>query len=309
MSRAEHEGGQTIVFTVIALVSLLGMGAMVLDVGAWFHEKRHLQATADAAALAGAQFLPGSPGTAQSQAVSYGTKNGGGVVAGDVAITSSRVANDTIAVKAKKTKPGIFSRVLGVFSVNIGATAKARVAVPAQALHVAPMVVSCDHLLIKKCVDNAKMPRFNVRTTLEFNPMGAPGAFGMLNLEGDHGTPGTKEEAEWILRGYDQYLDLGMYRSDPGAKFDSGGVIQDALDDRINTVLLFPVYRTLTGQGEQAQYLIIGWIGFYLESYVAQGTNARLTGYFTEYIAQGIQAAKAQQTPANFGVKSVQLIG
>lgn len=307
MIAARDERGQTIVLTVLALVVLLGMGALVLDVGSWFRQKRQLQATADAAALAGAQFLP-SGATAQSQAVAYGTKNGGGVLAADVTITSSRTANDTIAVKAKKTNPGTFSRVLGIASANIGASAKARVATPLQALHVAPMVVDCNHPLIKKCVDNARSPRFNVPTTLQFDPLGAPGAFGMLNLEGDKGTPGTRQEANWIRTGYDEYLDLGMYRSDPGAKFNAQEVL-GALDDRLNSVLLFPVYRTLTGQGQEAQYQIIGWIGFYLQRYAASGTNATLTGYFTEFIAQGIQAAKTQQTPPNFGVKSIQLIG
>ena len=103
MTKVKNERGQAIVLTVLALVVLLGMAALVLDVGAWFHQKRHLQATADAAALAGAQLLPSNPGGAQTQAVSYGGKNGGGVAGADVTVTSSRTANDTISVKAKKT--------------------------------------------------------------------------------------------------------------------------------------------------------------------------------------------------------------
>jgi Flp pilus assembly protein TadG len=307
MTRVKNERGQAIVLTVLALVVLLGMAALVLDVGAWFHQKRHLQATADAAALAGAQLLPTNPGGAQAQAITYANKNGGGVAGGDVNVSSSRAGNDTIAVKAKKTNNGIFSRVLGVMSVDIGASAKARVGAPAKARYVAPMVVNCAHQLIQNCNGN-NTPQFKVRTTLNFDPMGAPGAFGMLNLDGQNGTVGTSSEAAWILHGFDKYLELGKYKSDPGAKFSSQNV-RGALDARIGTVLLFPVFRTLSGQGQQAEYEIMGWIGFYLESYTVNGNNAVLHGYFTEFIAQGIQASSGQGSPLSFGVRTVQLIG
>jgi Flp pilus assembly protein TadG len=311
MTASKNERGQALVLTVLSLVVLLGMAALVLDVGAWFHQKRHLQATADAAALAGAQLLPDDPGSAQAQAVSYGTKNGGGVAGADVTITSSRNTNDTISVKAHKTNNGIFSRVVGVFNVNIAATAKARVDAPKTALHVAPMVVSCGHQLIQNC-NGTNRPQFKVPTTLNFDPMGAPGAFGMLNLDGQNGTVGSSDEAAWILTGFDKYLGLGNYKSDPGAKFSSQN-IRSALDARLNTVLLFPVFRTLTGQGQQAQYDIIGWIGFYLTGYTVSGNNATLSGYFTTYIAQGIQSSSggsgSGSAPISFGVRTVQLIG
>ena len=57
----KRENGQAMVLTVLFLAGLIGMSALVLDVGSWFREKRQLQLTADAAALAGAQALPGSP--------------------------------------------------------------------------------------------------------------------------------------------------------------------------------------------------------------------------------------------------------
>lgn len=308
MTRVRDERGQAIVLTVLSLAVLLGMAALVLDVGAWFHQKRHLQATADAAALAGAQMLPDSPGGALAEALSNAGKNGGGVAGADVTISSSRATNDTIGVRAHKSNNGMFSRVLGVVNVNIAATAKARVGAPAQALHVAPMVVSCNHDLIKNCNNGNAPPQFGKKTTLNYDPMGAPGAFGMLNLDGANGTVGSSKEGEWILHGFDKYLGLGMYDSDPGAKFSSQN-IRGALDLRIGTVLLFPVFRTLTGTGSNAKYEIIGWIGFRLESYTVAGNNAMLSGTFTTYIAQGIQAKSAGQgSPLAYGVRTVQLI-
>jgi len=173
-------------------------------------------------------------------------------------------------------------------------------------------VVYCDHPLIHNCPGNSK-PDFGVPTIMNYDPMGAPGAFGMLNLDNGNGTPGTSSEADWILHGFNKYLGLGDYRSDPGAKFSSSN-IQSALDGRIGSVLLFPVFRTLSGQGQNAKYEIIGWIGFHLTSYDVHGNNATLHGYFTKFIAHGILATTGGGgggggTPSSsFGVTSIQLI-
>jgi hypothetical protein len=136
--------------------------------------------------------------------------------------------------------------------------------------------------------------------------MGAPGAFGMLNLDGGGGTVGTSDEADWILRGNTKMLPLGDYNSDPGAKFSSSQ-LQGALNDRIGTVLLFPVFSKLTGTGQNAKYNIIGWVGFYLDGFSIHGNNAVLNGHFTSYIAHGIQATSGNSQP-DFGVRTISLV-
>jgi putative Flp pilus-assembly TadE/G-like protein len=303
------ERGQAIVLMTLSLVVIMGMAALVLDVGNWFHTKRRLQGTADAAALAGAQELPNDSSGAQTMAMNYANQNGGDVAAANIVVSSTVLPNDTIAVRARKTEPGFFSGVLGIASADIDARAKARVGPPVQARYVAPMVVYCGHDLIQNC-DGSNVPTFNVPTEMDFDKMGAPGAFGMLNLEGGNGAVGASEEAEWILKGFDKYLGLGKYRSDPGAKFESSNV-QSALDARIGTVLLFPVFKTLDGTGQNAEYDIIGWIGFHLTGYHVHGHTASLEGYFTEFIAQGILASSGgggSGPSSTWGVKSIQLI-
>ena len=309
-ARLKSERGQAFVLAAVAMVMCLGMAALVLDVGNWFRDKRRLQGTVDAAALAGAQQLPDDSAGAQSQAMSYANKNGGDVAGANIVITSQYQANDTISVAGQRNDPGIFTKVIAIPGADITAKATARVGPPAQALHVAPMVVYCGHSLIQNCSNN-HTPQFNVPTTMDYDPMGAPGAFGMLNLDGENGTIGSSTEADWITDGFDKYLGLGKYKSDPGAKFSSQNV-QGALDDRIGTVLLFPVFKTLDGTGQNAQYDIIGWIGFYLTGYDVHGNSATLHGYFTTYIARGILS---QHSPGSggvpssfFGVKTIQLI-
>ena len=315
MNPRRDERGQAVVLSVLALVALLGMCAMVLDVGSWYRTSRRLQGTADAAALAGAQELPKDSLAAKATALTYAGKNGGDVAAADIVVTSTFSPNDTISVKAAKTDGAFFSKVLGINDAKIDASAKARVDTPLQARYVAPMVVYCDHPLLKNCTGTGN-PKFQANTELPFDKdsTGAPGAFGMLNLgkdNGGSGTPGSSEEAEWILHGFDKLLPLGEYNSDPGAKFSSGGNVVQALEDRLNTVLLFPVYKTLEGNGQNARYDIIGWVGFYLTGFDIQGNEATLKGYFTEYIASGILSSTGPGpgSAQGFGVKSIQLIG
>ena len=305
-SRLKNERGQAIVLTTIAMVVFMAMSAFVIDLGIDFRTKRRLQATADAAALAGAQELP-SAGLASTTAQTYANKNGGDVES--ISVTSKFSSNDMIEVRTKKTEPSIFGRALGIGSTDIHARAKARTDVPKSALHVAPMVVSCNHPLIKKCNGSSNLPQFNVTTTLDYDAMGAPGAYGMLNLTDKGGTPGTSEQADWILKGWDKFMDVNKnYKSNPGAKFSSSE-IQGAFDVRMgdDPVLLFPVFETLTGTGSNADYYIIGWIGFHLTRYEIHGNNATLHGYFTTYIARGILASSGPGSN-NYGVKSIQLV-
>jgi Flp pilus assembly protein TadG len=298
--------GQAMVMTVLFTMALLGMAALVLDVGSWFRAHRNLQATADAAALAGAQALPDDPGQAGSLASQYADKNQPALTGMTVDFVNGISANDTIKVRVTKPAPGFFSKLFGVDTVTEHATATARTGGMAKALYVAPIVVNKLHPMLA----GAGCPCFGPTngTTIPVGTTGAPGAFGLVNLAGgSNGTSGASELADWIMNGFDKYLDIGSYFSDPGVKFNSNQ-IQDAMNARLGTELLFPVYDTLTGQGSNASYHVIGWVGFHVESIRAQGTGGSITGYFTQVIWTGIQASTAGGGGPNFGARTVQLI-
>src|SRR3954453_13586171 len=69
---AAAERGQAFVIVVVALVPLLAIAGFVIDIGWAYKTQRALQASADAAALAGAQELPQS-GASTAMAAAYGT--------------------------------------------------------------------------------------------------------------------------------------------------------------------------------------------------------------------------------------------
>jgi Flp pilus assembly protein TadG len=72
---ASSENGQAVVVIVLFLAVLLGMAAIVLDVGSWYLVSRRAQAAADAGATAAAQQLPSDPGAAAAYGKSYVDKN------------------------------------------------------------------------------------------------------------------------------------------------------------------------------------------------------------------------------------------
>jgi hypothetical protein len=302
---ARNQRGQATVLSLIFLTVLLGMAALVLDVGSWYRADRATQSTADAAALAGAQALPDDTATASSLASGYASKNGGGL--DSVNFSSSYGPNDTIKVTIKKPATGIFTKLFGVSSVTVGSKATARTALIQSAKYVAPIVVKNTH---PKLLGNADCPCFgddNV-TTIPLGQNGAPGAFDLLNLDGSRGGTNGSILADWMLKGYDGYLNVGGYYSDTGAKWDDSA-LHDALDQRIGTTLLFPVYDNIVGTGANGSYHVIGWVGFHLLSYDARGSSGSITGYFTEVIWDGLQSTSGGSgQPPDFGARSVQLI-
>jgi len=306
MHPKRNQSGQALVLTVVFLVSMLGMSALVLDVGSWYRAKRQLQATADAAALAGAQALPNNPSGANGLAGDYATKNTSDLATKDVSVGSNIVPNDSITVHVTRPSPGFFAKLFGIDSVNVGASATAQSEGMASAKYVAPIAVKNTHPMLA----GPGCPCFGQQneTTIPVSSTGAPGAFAMVNLLNQaQGTSGASTLADWVKNGFQDYLPLGSYFSDPGIKFNSQQ-IQDAMTQRIGTDLLFPVYDTLTGGGSNAEYHVIGWAAFHLEGIDAHGNDGTITGYFTDITWDGIPATTPTGGGPNFGAHTVQLV-
>ncbi|MBD3846822.1 hypothetical protein IED13_14015 [Bosea sp. SSUT16] len=73
---ASDERGATAILFAFSLVALLGFGAMAVDVGSFFYEKRRLQTANDLAALAAASDIPRAQAAAQASVTQNGFQNG-----------------------------------------------------------------------------------------------------------------------------------------------------------------------------------------------------------------------------------------
>lgn len=318
MRRMSSERGQVVGFTAIAMVALIGMGALVIDVGSWFRADRAIQAVADAAALAGAQKLPDDPAAAIALARQYAAKNGGPEPT-NVSVTSAKGTNDTVVVEMEDDTPGFLSNAFGVDVVDIGARAAARAALPGKVRWVAPIVVDEKHPMLNCGTGEFGRPKpcAGEDTTLDYyhlktgggkddddgdddGPDGS-GSFGFVDFTGEgNGTSALKEQ---LAEGYDQYIAPGLFSARTGNPFSA---ITTEMDQHIaaGDELLFPIYRKLTGTGTDAKFEIIGFAAFVITDIDFDGSNERIYGYFTGNISWDA-IEEESGTPTDYGVRAI----
>ena len=116
--------GQIAVVFSLALVALVGAMALGTDIAVLYFNWMELQKAADAAALAGANYLPTDTGDAISQAEAIIQSNG--VKSGEYDTPTLSNGNTQITVTARRTVPYYFATVLGLASGRVAATATAQ---------------------------------------------------------------------------------------------------------------------------------------------------------------------------------------
>jgi len=302
--KTSEERGQVAVLLAVFLAVLAGAAAMAIDVGSWYRADKAAQATADAAALAGAQGLHLSTADARVLAEEYAAKNGGGEVR--ISFGKRVKPNDLITVKVARPAPGYFSKIFGIDEVEVEARATARAGIPTEAVGVAPIAVDERHPMLQ-CRCWGQPTQLDLRNLHDPGGGDAAGAFSLLNLDSlvDGGNIGAQTLAEWLRNGYDGQLPLGNYRSAPSADFNSGH-FRSAINQVLGTELLFPVYRSVVEGGSQAEFEIVAWVGFVPTSFSGGGSRGTINGYFTQVIWQGL--ADETGTVPDTGVRVISLV-
>ncbi|MEA2016600.1 MAG: pilus assembly protein TadG-related protein [Actinomycetota bacterium] len=144
-----NQNGQVAVIIVILIVVILGMTALVIDLGSLYQKRGFYQTVADAAALAGAQELPESVQLAVYEAVEYAEKNNVDIAyncrdytAEGIEVSSTYAQNDTITVAlSNREAPLYFARIFGMDTVSLSAEATAVAGSPVQLYGVVPWAV------------------------------------------------------------------------------------------------------------------------------------------------------------------------
>jgi len=129
--RSQESGAIAIVFSITSLV-MIGITALAVDYVTWSTTKARLQATADAASIAGAQTLgariangsSGAMGDAEAVARAYVATRYGSLVKASVVVNPT---SQTVGVDLSRTDLQFFSQVIGVSAPEIGASAAAKV--------------------------------------------------------------------------------------------------------------------------------------------------------------------------------------
>lgn len=310
-----NQRGQSLVLSLLFLTVLVGMAALVVDVGSWYRADRKLQANADAAALAGAQELPANSAAAEARALEYADTNDGGLEAKNVKFRTTVVPHDTIAVTTDRPSPGFFAQLFGRGSVDVRAKAAARAGVLGSAIGAAPIAVDWQHEMLHCDPPESCWGRYEdgelipgQMTTVDFFKTG-PGAFRIVNIDSSRGGTGLTDIAEWIRTGYLDAADVNQwYYSDPGIKPNSSHV-KEALDYRLSGEpdLLFPVYNAVEESGSNFRYYVIGFAVFHVTSWEIHGSkDSRINGYFMDMVWTGVPASSGGAP--GFGARAVELI-
>jgi len=136
-----EQKGQVAVIVALLLICLLGITAMVIDLGSLYQIRGSFQTVADSAALAGAQELPENPDKAIDVAIEYAARHDVDITSEDIQIIStlSSIYSDTIIVTpSDPDTPTYFAGVFGMETVEVGAYAEAMVGRPVQLYYVVP---------------------------------------------------------------------------------------------------------------------------------------------------------------------------
>jgi len=237
-TRNRGECGQVLILTVLAMAVLLGMVAMAVDVGLFLQERRSLQNAADAAALAGAAYLPNgvmASDKARDWAVQNGIDGSDGRQIQAVNVGTDRVE----VVVVREDAPFIFGRVLGLTSLDIRARAVAQLGSLSGAVGLTPFGVPEN--AIKYCAYTQIIlpsPPPECLTTLHYNVDDVGSNVGDLDFDGKGG--GANELNELIKGGNKNPLcsinetpPPGCPTTEPSKPGNTVGQIRDAIEWRL----------------------------------------------------------------------------
>lgn len=315
-TRLANEQGAITALLAIALPVLLGMGAIVVDLGMTWQARRQLQNCADAAALAGAVEL-GNQVNAYSMALAYSFSAGpSGCLRTEDPVpdvtfidrNGDGVSDAVEVIPQRQVRHGL-ARILGFSFTNVFARAVAGKVIPSGIIDTQPFGLQvdpnqeCGMAGITHYTVNGQPLSFGTAYTIKYSPRGAdersPGNFQALALGGT----GDSIYRENIVNGYHDWVTQCF----PTQDTQTGAHVQptidalttrfqkpEALDDTWSIcsasttrfsecprVIIIAIILPLQQGHTDAHILTFGW--FYVDSYSTQaGQNALMTGRFVD---------------------------
>jgi hypothetical protein len=212
------------VILAVVLPTLLGAMALCADVAMFYFNWANLQKAADAAALAGAHYLPGNTGLATTVATNYAGFNG--VAGGEITSITFAAANTQITVTLTRQVPYYFARVLGMTDAPVSVLATAAI-VDAVTLD-NPIPVG-----LQRCTGNP-VGCYNPGSPMTLKPpakFSVPGNWGLVDYPPLGGGADIRDELAHGCQcsvALDQMISVD---TEPGKKI---GPVRQGLEERIN---------------------------------------------------------------------------
>lgn len=125
-----NKRGAVLILVALGSFVLLGMAGLALDGGLAFINRAKLARAVDAASLAAARNLRAGQTNARNEAIAVAAANGvtiGGATTLTIVFGTNAQLQQTVQIRASRTIPLLFSRVLGQSQMTIAAVAEATV--------------------------------------------------------------------------------------------------------------------------------------------------------------------------------------
>ena len=271
-----HEGGTAGAMVALAMMALIGIAALVVDLGLIIAVKGELQNGADAGALAGVvDLIYYGPTEGESTAVTYTTQPA------HYHITNPSPASDAVNVsvidpeklqvqvrRAEGTSAGpvptLFARIWGTDSTKVEALAVATVSRKVIGSGPGNLLPYGIH---KQLVDADGDGVYDVGNTIDVYPHAwSPGNFGVLDLDG--GSNSNDDTVQWTEYGFDESFVIPQaqgYVNIMGDTGISGDSLSGAINSRIGDRLLFPVFEDVSGEGSGSSFRVIDMVGIVIQ--------------------------------------------
>lgn len=299
-NKAADQSGSVVATVAILMTALLGVAALVVDMGQVYVAKQRLTAIADAAALSGAQVLPEDPDAAVAIAQDYLQKNGV-----DLAGTTVAPATDRhhLSVNANRSVEMTLAKIIGIRQVDVATSATAWIASISGVLGAEPLGVPYSSWSLGDEVYLKMAPSTD---------LAGPGNYDALAL----GRSGAAVYENNMMYGYQDWLRVDQWVStEPG---NMAGPTVRAVNYRISQdpyatydtvrrnsprLVQVPILESsqVNGRGEVH---VIGFGVFFLEQGIDQGNDkGEVIGRFVRLNLQG----EGSNTAPDLGAYTVKL--
>lgn len=294
----QNEKGNTILLVGFSLIALMAMLGLIMDGGKLFMTKSHLQKTANAAVLSGAQEL-----TYQQDAVEEVVHHTLSLHNEDHSLKDMKITmDDKVSVDLTKEVPLMFSKLFGFETAPVKVHAAAALGTMGKAAGVAPLGI-----------DESLGLEFNKVYKLKVDQSGVEaGNFGVLALGG----PGASTYEDNLLHGYDSELEIGdiletqtgniagKTRSSIQAKIDACPYPEGETFHRdCPRIILIPVYERIDSGGSQLKEVRITGFAYFYITQPMSSKDTSISGMFIKRAGTGF----VKPDEVNKGAYSIRL--
>jgi Flp pilus assembly protein TadG len=286
------ERGAVAVMIAIVLTLLMGMAAFALDTGNGWQTRRHLITATDAAALAAAETYAENGNGCVGVPSTFVSANLAAATVTSCAFTNVAPGAGYVTVQAKTGLHYDFAGVIGFGDRDVHSSTTAAFGQPLGLTGLRPLALCDASTAYESWLASNMSTPFTVTITYSKSSPGdcganVPGNWGVLDFNG--GANSNNDTKDWVQNGYP-----GMVTA-PSSVPGDPGAFSNSLNTALNTlktsgeVFQLPVYDSAAGNGNNAQFSVIGFVSVVLIDYKATGPEASrwLKIEFRSGVAQG----------------------